>query len=84
MDYGRVALEAGAAALPPGMEIDLGSVAKGYTGDALAARPAAAVQGADLAVLLRDGPLGLQLPHPGLRLVQGVLMAMPGTRWPRF
>ena len=37
VDYGRVALEAGAAALPPGMEIDLGSVAKGYTGDALAA-----------------------------------------------
>ena len=37
VDYGRVALEAGAAALPPGMEIDLGSVAKGYTGDSLAA-----------------------------------------------
>ena len=37
VDYGRVALEAGAAALAPGMEIDLGSVAKGYTGDALAA-----------------------------------------------
>lgn len=37
VDYGRVVLEAGAAALPPGMEIDLGSVAKGYTGDALAA-----------------------------------------------
>lgn len=37
VDYGRVALEAGAAALPPGMEIDLGSVAKGCTGDALAA-----------------------------------------------
>lgn len=37
VDYGRVALEAGAAALPPGMEIDLGSVAKGHTGDVLAA-----------------------------------------------
>lgn len=37
VDYTRVSLADGTAALAPGMEIDLGSVAKGYTGDALAA-----------------------------------------------
>ena len=37
VDYGQIRLEGSAAALPPGMEIDLGSVAKGYTGSALAA-----------------------------------------------
>ena len=39
VDYTRVALDeaAGTANLPDGVEIDLGSVAKGYTGDALAA-----------------------------------------------
>lgn len=36
-DYTQVRLEGTAAALPPGMEIDLGSVAKGYTGDVLSA-----------------------------------------------
>ena len=36
VDYTGVSFEDGAAALPPGMEIDLGSVAKGYTGDVLA------------------------------------------------
>lgn len=36
VDYTRVSLQDGTAALPPGMEIDLGSVAKGYTGDVLA------------------------------------------------
>lgn len=37
VDYTRVELDGNAAALPDGMEIDLGSVAKGYTGAALAA-----------------------------------------------
>ena len=39
VDYTRVALDETdwAASLPDGMELDLGSVAKGYTGDALAA-----------------------------------------------
>ena len=39
VDYTQVALDesAGTAALPDGVEVDLGSVAKGYTGDALAA-----------------------------------------------
>lgn len=36
VDYTKVALEENRAALPPGMEIDLGSVAKGYAGDVLA------------------------------------------------
>lgn len=36
VDYTRVALDGNAATLPGGMEIDLGSVAKGYTGAALA------------------------------------------------
>ena len=38
VDYTRVELDetAGAASLPNGMEVDLGSVAKGYTGDVLA------------------------------------------------
>ena len=38
VDYTQVALDeaAGAASLPDGVEIDLGSVAKGYTGDVLA------------------------------------------------
>lgn len=35
VDYGRVALDGDAARLPKGMEIDLGSVAKGYAGDRL-------------------------------------------------
>lgn len=35
VDYTRVGLDGDAAFLPPGMEIDLGSVAKGYTGDQL-------------------------------------------------
>lgn len=37
VDYTQVGLDGTAASLPPGMEIDLGSVAKGYTGDVLAA-----------------------------------------------
>ena len=39
VDYARVALDetAWAASLPDGMELDLGSVAKGYAGDALSA-----------------------------------------------
>lgn len=37
VDYAQVKLDGSAAALPEGMEIDLGSVAKGYAGDALAA-----------------------------------------------
>ena len=37
VDYTRVGLDGGAAFLPPGMEVDLGSVAKGYAGDVLAA-----------------------------------------------
>ena len=37
VDYTRVELDGARAALPQGMEIDLGSVAKGYTGDILAA-----------------------------------------------
>lgn len=37
VDYTRVALDGSQASLPGGMEIDLGSVAKGYTGDRLAA-----------------------------------------------
>ena len=39
VDYSRVALDetAGTAALPEGVEVDLGSVAKGYAGDVLAA-----------------------------------------------
>ena len=37
VDYTRVGLDGNAASLPDGMEIDLGSVAKGYTGAALAA-----------------------------------------------
>ena len=36
VDYTRVELHGSNAALPGGMEIDLGSVAKGYTGDQLA------------------------------------------------
>ena len=38
VDYTRVTMDeaAGAASLPDGVEVDLGSVAKGYTGDALA------------------------------------------------
>lgn len=36
VDYTRIELEGDAATLPDGMEIDLGSVAKGYTGAALA------------------------------------------------
>ena len=37
VDYTKVKLSGNAASLPDGMEIDLGSVAKGYTGAALAA-----------------------------------------------
>ena len=37
VDYTQVRLDGDSASLPEGMEIDLGSVAKGYTGDALAA-----------------------------------------------
>lgn len=37
VDYTQVDLDGSTAALPSGMEIDLGSVAKGYTGDQLAA-----------------------------------------------
>ena len=37
VDYRRVELDGAAAALPEGMEVDLGSVAKGYTGDQLCA-----------------------------------------------
>lgn len=37
VDYTRVALDGNRAALPQGMEIDLGSVAKGYTGEMLSA-----------------------------------------------
>lgn len=37
VDYTQAGLEGNSASLSPGMEIDLGSVAKGYTGDALAA-----------------------------------------------
>ena len=39
VDYTRAALDehAGTASLPDGVEVDLGSVAKGYTGDALTA-----------------------------------------------
>lgn len=33
VDYARVSLENGVLTVPDGMEIDLGSVAKGYTGD---------------------------------------------------
>ena len=51
VDYTRVGLDGSAASLPDGMEIDLGSVAKGYTGAALAA-------------LLREGP-GLTAPPGG-------------------
>lgn len=35
VDYAKVELDGNRAALPGGMEIDLGSVAKGYTGDLL-------------------------------------------------
>ncbi len=37
VDYTKVELDGSAACLPNGMEIDLGSVAKGYAGDTLAA-----------------------------------------------
>lgn len=37
IDYTAVNLEGGAVALPAGMELDLGAVAKGYAGDRLAA-----------------------------------------------
>ena len=37
VDYAQVRLDGTSAALRPGMEIDLGSVAKGHTGDVLAA-----------------------------------------------
>ena len=37
VDYRKVELDGNAAALPDGMEIDLGSVAKGYAGETLAA-----------------------------------------------
>ncbi len=37
VDYAQVRLDGASAALLPGMEIDLGSVAKGHTGDVLAA-----------------------------------------------
>lgn len=37
VNYTGIELEGNAAALPEGMEVDLGSVAKGYTGEALAA-----------------------------------------------
>ena len=37
VDYMKVEMEGDRASLPGGMEIDLGSVAKGYTGDVLAA-----------------------------------------------
>lgn len=33
VDYSRISVQDGAASIPAGMEIDLGSVAKGYTGD---------------------------------------------------
>lgn len=33
VDYGKVTLENGTASIAQGMEVDLGSVAKGYTGD---------------------------------------------------
>ena len=36
VDYRRVSLEKRSASLPEGMEIDLGAVAKGYTGDRIA------------------------------------------------
>lgn len=36
VDYRRVRLEDGAASIPSEMKVDLGSVAKGYTGDVLA------------------------------------------------
>lgn len=35
VDYRKIRLEQGAVQLPDGMELDLGSVAKGYTGDVL-------------------------------------------------
>lgn len=35
VDYTRIALDGGALTLPEGMELDLGAVAKGWTGDAL-------------------------------------------------
>ena len=35
VDYSRISLDGGSLALPEGMEIDLGSVAKGYTGDVI-------------------------------------------------
>jgi thiamine biosynthesis lipoprotein len=37
VDYSAVTLDSGTVTLSPGMEIDLGSVAKGYTGDCVAA-----------------------------------------------
>lgn len=37
VDYTRIALDGGALTLPEGMELDLGAVAKGWTGDALMA-----------------------------------------------
>ena len=37
VDYAKVGLDGTRASLPGGMEVDLGSVAKGYTGDQLAA-----------------------------------------------
>ncbi len=37
VDYAQITLDGSAASLPEGMEIDLGSVAKGYTGDVLSA-----------------------------------------------
>ena len=73
VDYGRVALEAGAAALPPGMEIDLGSVAKGYTGDALAALEAGRRS------LRPAGPGG---EHPGGREQAGRLPLAGGHPGP--
>ena len=37
VDYTKIALDGGTATLPEGMEIDLGSIAKGYTGDLITA-----------------------------------------------
>ena len=67
VDYTRVELEGNAAALPPGMEIDLGSVAKGYAGDALSA-------------LLREGGVESALLDLG-GSIQAVGVKPDGSPW---
>lgn len=67
VDYTRVELDGSAATLPGGMELDLGGVAKGYTGDVLSA-------------LLREGGAASALLDLGGN-IQAVGAKTDGSPW---